>query len=517
MNKNIALINGKGITMDNENPKCEGIYIKDGKIKALGLTEEILTLVKDEEIEIVDLKGKTFLPGLHDCHVHMMGTGLSGIAIDLYDCKSIAEIIEKLEKEKSEDKNEWIFGCRLDESRLIEKRPPIRKELDAVFKNRGVYIMDRGLHYTLLNTFAMENMGFTGEEEGILKDSRGNITGRIHSKANGKARRYFFDKISKRQRKIAIRYTAEKAVSLGITTIHAMEGGDLSSDGDIPVFQEIMDSLPLHLVLHWCSTNPLEVFEKGQKIIGTDILLDGSIGSRTAAFKESYADNKETDGVLYYSDEWIIEYITEAHKRGLQTGFHAIGQRAITQVLDCLEKSLEIYPVEDHRFKIEHFGFPDERDIKRAGKLGVVISTQPAFTYLRGGPGSVYEERVGKERNKKAYPIRKLLDEGIVVSGGSDSNVTPMDPILGIHAAVNPPYSENAITCEEALALFTVNGAYAVKEEEVRGSLSLGKVGDVTVLSENPLEAEKEKLKDIDIEMTIYGGNVVYKKEMGEE
>ncbi len=124
--------------------------------------------------------------------------------------------------------------------------------------------------------------------------------------------------------------------------------------------------------------------------------MDGSIGSHTAAFEEPYVDAPQTRGILYFDDEWITECITKAHKNGLQSGFHTIGQSAIKQALNCLERSLEIYPVDDHRFRIEHFGFPDKTDIERAGVLGVVISTQPAFTYLRGGPDSVYCERWGE-------------------------------------------------------------------------------------------------------------------------
>ncbi|MBI4857089.1 MAG: amidohydrolase [Acetobacterium woodii] len=512
MENKLALINGIGITMDENHPACQGIYIKNGVVEKIGTSQEIKKLGELEKAAIIDLKGKTFLPGLHDCHVHMMSTGLSAIGINLYGCQSIAAVLEKLAAEKSANEKEWIFGYGLDESRLQEKRPPNASELDHHFRNRPVYLVDRGLHYTQVNTIAMEWMGFLESEEGLGRDHEGNLTGRLHSRANSHARKYFFDKMTWEQREAAIRYTAKIAVAMGVTTIHAMEGGDLSSDEDIPVFLEIMETLPVHVVLHWCSTAVPEVVAKGLKIIGTDILLDGSIGSRTAAFTEPYADDPESQGELYYSDAWITNYIEDAHRAGLQTGFHAIGQRAITQVLNCLEQALKQYPVNDHRFRIEHFGFADDRDIKRAATLGAVISTQPAFTYLRGGPDSVYEERVGAERNRRAYPIRDFIDAGIIVNGGSDSNVTPINPLLGIHAAVNPPYMQNAITPDEALRLFTIDGAFTAKEEKIRGSLIPGKAGDITVLDQNPLVVSPESIKNIGIAMTIYQGKIVYKK-----
>ncbi|WP_373483891.1 amidohydrolase [Acetobacterium sp.] len=512
MENKLALINGIGVTMDVNHPSCQGIYIKNGIIQKMGESPEIIKLAQREQAVIIDLDGKTFLPGLHDCHVHMMSTGLSAIGINLYHCRSIEDVMETLEKEKTDNAREWIFGYGLDESRLAEKRPPTARELDAYFKDRPVYLVDRGLHYTQVNTMAMEIMAFAENEEGQGRDETGIFSGRLHSQANSHARKYFFDKMTWEQRETAIRHTAQTAVEMGVTTIHAMEGGDLSSDEDIPVFLNIMEDLPLHVVLHWCSTKVQDAVEKGLKIIGTDILLDGSIGSRTAAFKEPYADEHESVGELYYSDEWITHYIENAHKAGLQTGFHAIGQRAINQVLNCLERALNKFPVSDHRFRIEHFGFPDDRDVKRAAALGAVISTQPAFTYLRGGPDSVYEERVGAERNHRAYPLREFLDAGLVVNGGSDSNVTPIAPILGIHAAVNPPYLQNAITPMEALRLFTIDGAFTAKEEKIRGSLTPGKAGDITVLDQNPLDVLSDTIKDITIAMTIYQGKIVYQK-----
>ncbi|WKY44092.1 amidohydrolase [Eubacteriaceae bacterium ES2] len=512
MKKGLALINGKGITMEKEHPLCEGILICDGVIKQVGTTSEIRKAAVNENASVIDLHGQTFVPGLHDCHVHMMSTGLSAIGINLFDCYSVAAVLEKLSAEKSNDPNEWIFGYGLDESRLSEKRPPTADELDSVFKKRPVYLLDRGLHYTQVNTAAMQIMQISGDKEGLSPNKANQLNGRLHGQANSHARKYFFDKLSTKQREDAIRHTARMASQLGITTIHAMEGGDLASDEDIPVFLNIIDDLPLHVVLHWCTSQVEKAVNKGLKIVGTDILLDGSIGSRTAAFDEPYADDENSAGLLYFSDEWVTDYILKAHQSGLQTGFHAIGQRGIRQLLNCLEAALKRYPITNHRFRIEHFGFPDAADIQRAKELGAVISTQPAFTYLRGGPGSVYEDRVGPARNRRAYPLRSLLAAGLIVSGGSDSNVTPINPMLGIHAAVNPPYPENAISPDQALRLFTIDGAYTAKEEKIRGSFLPGKAGDITVLSDCPLTVATDKIKDIEVEMAISNGNITYQK-----
>lgn len=209
----------------------------------------------------------------------------------------------------------------------------------------------------------------------------------------------------------------------------------------------------------------------------------------------------------------MTEFIENALKNHIQCGFHAIGQKAIRQCIDCYEEAWKKYPWEDARFRIEHFGFCDDRDIERAAKNHIIISTQPAFSYLRGGPGSVYQIRTGQERERKAYPNRKFVEAGICVAGGSDSNVTPMDPILGIHAAVNHPYPEHRVSVYEALRMFTIDGAYSAFEEKKKGSIEKGKMGDFTILSESPYKVPAEQIEEIAVEMTIKEGKIVYQKE----
>lgn len=509
---NLALIGGNIITMDEHRPFCEAVLIEDGKIAAAGCSEDIRRLAAERHITCIDLKGKTAVPGLHDCHVHVMGTGLNAIGIDLYDCASIADVLDKIQEASRDGAAGWVYCTRLDESRLAEKRPPTAAEIDAVVPDRGVYIVDRGLHYTLVNTLAFNEIGFDGTEHGLVKDPSGRVTGRLHDKANGRARSYFYEKMTDAQRTDMLNYTASEAVKKGITTIHAMEGGDMFSDKDIPVFLENQSRFPLDIRIYWDTENIQNILDHHLPAVGTDLLLDGSIGSRTAAFTQPYTDAPDTCGEIYFTEDFVVNHITKAHQNKLQTGFHAIGQRAVTFVLDCLEKSLALCPCTDHRFRIEHFGFPDKRDIERAARLGVVISTQPSFTYLRGGPGSVYNLRLGDERERRGYPLSTFVAAGIPVGGGSDSGVTPMDPVLGLHAAVNQSYPENSVDIQSALRMFTLDAAYCSFEENQKGSITPGKLGDLTVLSGNPYAIASDKLKELEVCMTIKNGKIVYQK-----
>ncbi len=510
----LALIKGNIITLDDRNPRVSGVLVEDGLITGTGSAEEIAAAARERGIECIDLGGKTVLPGLHDAHVHAMGTGLNSSGIDVYDCVNIADLLEKVAEAAKEDQEGWIYCSRLDESRLAEKRPPTMEEIDKVVKDQGVFMVDRGLHYTLVNSKAFHEIGFTMEESGLILGPDGKPNGRLHDKANGKARSFFYDhRMTDRQRETMYDYTMKEAVKKGITTIHAMEGGDMFSDKDIPVFCKMQSSFPLDAVLYWDSEDVEAMHDLGLPRTGTDMLLDGSIGSRTAAFDEPYCDDPSSNGVIYFTKDFVVDHITQAHRYGMQAGFHAIGQRGIRFLLDCLEESLKIYPCEGHRFRIEHFGFCDDRDIERAARMGCVISTQPSYSFLRGGPGSVYNLRVGDERERRAYPLRKFLDAGIKLAGGSDSGATPMDSILGIHSALHQSYPENNITIDEAIRMFTIDAAYCAFEEKIKGSIEIGKQGDFTVLDKDPYEIDPDRLIDLSVEMTVTHGNIVYKKD----
>jgi len=510
MTNPIALFGGNIITMDPQNPFVHGVFIEDGKITATGSTLEMRHLAMQKKCPRRDLHGKTLIPGLHDAHVHIMGTGQNAIGHSLYDATCIQDVLDLLETAVQESTDSLICGVLLDESRLAEKRPPTATELDRISGDKDLYLVDRGLHYSLVNTALLNKLAFKGDEEGLMKDPDGHPNGRLHSQANAIAKDFYNHNLSEAQREACIQFTVSTALAHGITTLHGMEGGALFSDLDIATFKRLMPTLPLEIVLYWDTPDLDKIEAAGFSRMGTDLLLDGSIGSRTAAFDAPYADDPSTTGTLYYSQDFVNTLVLNCFERNLQCGFHAIGQRGIRMALNALEYALEKYPKKDHRFRIEHFGFPDASDILRAKKCGAIISTQPAFAYLRGGPGSVYALRTGPERERNAYSNRRYMDAGLTLCGGSDSGVTPMNPLLGIHAAVNPPYPENAITPHEALEMFTCNAAYAAFQDDIKGSISVGKQADFTLLDQNPLTVDPMTIKDIDVLETIVKGQTVY-------
>nr|MCR4892092.1 amidohydrolase family protein [Lachnospiraceae bacterium] len=310
----------------------------------------------------------------------------------------------------------------------------------------------------------------------------------------------------------AMRYTGELALTKGITTIHAQEGFT-AADPAVPLLIENMDNFPVDLVIWWCMMpDPDDPICRKTGILGGDIMLDGSIGSRTASFTEKYEDG-DGCGYLNFSDEDVYAFVEAGIMRDLAMSFHAIGEGGVHQALNAYEDILSKHPEkkDSARLRLEHFGWVMEEDMARAARLGVRISTQPAFTYLRGGPGSIYRSRLGEAREKAGYSLRRMLDYGLCVGGGSDSDITPLDSLLGIHAAVNQPYPENSVTPYEALRMYTSEGARSGWEDDFKGRLIPGFQADMTILGDDPLTCNPGAIKDIPVLATVRKGQIVYR------
>ncbi len=504
---NIAFINANVIPME-ERKRFSAVLAVDGKIVAAGTDEEITEKAREYGVTPIDLKGKTVLPGFHDCHAHLTITGFDAMGINMYDAPDIKTVIERLkEADETWPEDRWLFGMRLDEGLLAEKRPPLMSELDIF--DRPVFISDRGGHYVVVNRLAFDALGITEDLRGVRMGEDGKPNGRLQDEANKKARNNYPH--SEQETLEAMIYTCEEALKKGITTIHGQEGS-AADDPSMRLVLENRDKFPVDLNMWWLYINDNdEPMCEELKVWGGDILLDGSIGSRTAAFFENYCDG-DGNGYLNYDDDLINDHVEKAIMKDHAVSFHAIGERGIWQALNSYERALELHPEkkETAKLRLEHMGWPTEEDMERAGRMGVRVSTQPAFTYLRGGPESIYRSRLGEEREKRGYPLRRMLDHGIIIGGGSDSDITPMDALLGIHSAVNPPYPENAVTPYEAVRMYTSDGAKCGWEEDFKGMLLPGMQADMVVLDEDPLTCDPLAIKDIKILKTVRKGDIVY-------
>ena len=508
----IGLTNGKVLTLDTNRHTHSALLIENGVITILDHSPAVEKIAREKGIAVINLQGKTVIPGGIDTHFHFFQTGVHLSSIDLNPCRSIREIIDVLQEHAAtRGPEQWILGKGMDEFKIRERRCPTAQELDAVFGGALIFLEDRGLHYCQLNTLAFKRLRIPPGAPGVRKLSDGqSITGQIMEETVGMARHRLFEQMKEEYKKQILFEAARYAASCGITTLHAMEGGELFGDGEIPLLLEMRDHLPIKISLHWNTFNVEAVKKAGLRVLGGDILLDGALGSRTAALSSPYADDSEGVGMLYHEQQDIEKLARECLDAGVQVGFHAIGDRAIEQALSAFEVVAKGSRAWDRCFRIDHFGLPNPIQVHRAADLSVVIASQPTFPYRRGGPGSVYESRLGPDRERHAYPLREFLDAGLLVAGGSDSVVLPANLMLGIHSSVNHPHEAQRLTVDEAIRLYTVNAARIEYEEDVKGTLSIGKAGDLTVLDKSPYDVDPKEIENILVMITVVNGLIVY-------
>jgi hypothetical protein len=501
----LALVNGQVITMEEEQPLAEAVLIRGDRIALVGSTSQVMAH-RSRGAELIDLRGRALLPGFIDTHVHFIATGLARMGPRLEGSRSTAQVLQAL-AEEAQRQPRIVRASGLDPTAMTEERRLTRHDIDRVVPDKLVYVVSRDGHSVVVNSKTLETLALPSQTPGIERDAAGEPTGvlRAHARQIAGDRLTF---ISGGHREEAIRQAAQRAVEVGLTTVHALDGGWQRGREDIEALLALAPSLPVKVVVYYQTREVAEVQQLGLSRIGGCLLVDGSVGSHTAALSTPYHDSPETDGVLYFSDEELQGFVREAHGAGLQIGMHAIGDRAIEQLLTAYELALGERPRRNHRHRIEHFLLARPEHIQRAARLGLYLSMQPAFFHFWEGRTNLYLERLGEERALQANPLAQAVGAGIVVAGGSDSFVTPMNPLLGIHAAVNDHPPQSRLGVSQALAMFTIQGARLAFEEEEKGSLREGKAADLVVLGENPLRCPPAIIKDIPVEMTIVAGVV---------
>lgn len=510
MNVDLVLYNGTVLTIDDDNPVANWIAAKDGRVVDLGFGEDFRKYLGNTN-EAMDLHGKTVLPGFYDSHVNLVQTGLNLLSLNLSEIRCMDELFSLIRFKASQlPKGELIRGIGFDELRLIEKRMPNRYELDRCAPMNPVWISRVDYHTSIVNSMALHMLNLPFNLDGIVRDGRNLPNGQLTGRANALVRSHMLDRIPESEIAKGVHKALNIAIENGITTINAVEGGFTFHDKHAEFMLENKNSFPIDIALFYQTVDIEKILSKGLTRVGGTIFVDGSFGSRTAALAEPYTDDSSKTGTLYFSQEELNSFVLEAHKNNLQIAVHAIGSRAIEQALTAYEYAQSIYPRKDCRHRIEHFELPSEEHIRRASSLGIVASVQPTYEYLWGGPGKMYETRLGKTRRKKTNPFRQYIESGLIVAGGSDSDLTPMNPLLGIYAAVNHPTPEFSINVQDAIKLFTINGAKAIFEERMKGTLEMGKLADMVILDANPLEVSPSKINEISVVATIKEGNILF-------
>lgn len=518
---------GPIISMVDEHPLVNAIGIDGEKIIAVGDMQEVKTVL-GEGYELIDLEGKTLVPGFIDCHMHPISFMFLLLNLDLSNVKSLKELQQLLkETAKKKSKGEIIYGLKLKEEEFDIPRLPTRWDLDDACPEHPVFIVRYDGHIGIANSKILELIEIdsnteTPEGGEIRRDDKGELTGIISENAL----ELVFSKIEKYlvPKPNVLQEIADKAFKLlaknGITSIH----GQLD-EGRINVYKLIQNNIlqnwyafvsidkPKKLVS--LKNPPLDGGKEDSKFkVGTlKLFLDGTFGAKTACMWEPFTDAPNSSGFCVVDEQEIYEKMKVAHNNGFQIAVHVIGDKGNRICMDLYKKLLTEFPREDHRHRIEHASMLTEDVLKDMKDFGIIASCQPPFI---NSEYAWLEKRIGKERCKYTYPMKSIIDAGIVLASGSDCPVEDPNVIMGLHALVNRNgfIPEQCISIEEALKSYTINAAYAAFEEKIKGSIEVGKFADLVVLNKNPLEIEPNRIKEIQVAETIIRGKTVYRKEL---
>ena len=541
-----VLKNGKIVTLDESQPEVEALAVRDGKIYALGDNKEIEAFVGGAT-EVIDLKGQLAVPGLIDSHAHFTGIGEAALSLDLTRARNWQEIVSLVKQEVEKSKpGDWILGRGWHQEKWDETPQPnvdglpYHNDLSQVSPDNPVLLTHASGHASMVNAKTMELAGVTNKTanpEGgeIVKDERGNPIGAFRETAQGLVesshRRFLQDRtpeeVEATRRKV-VEMAARECLAKGLTCVHDAS----SSFRDVDLFKEFAEQGKLGIRL--CvmineSNERLKEKLSEYRIIGfgdhhltvraIKRFMDGALGSHGAWLFEPYADLPSSTGLNTTPVKTIRETARIAVENDFQLCIHAIGDRANKEVLDVYEEAFKAHPEKkDLRWRIEHSQHLSLGDIPRFGQLGVIPSMQ-AIHCTSDGPW-VYKRLGEKRAGEGAYVWRKLMDGGALICNGTDAPVENVNPIPCFYASVTRKMSngelffpDQIMTREEALRAYTLNGAFASFQEDILGSLSPGKLADITVLSKDIMTVPDDEILKAEVVYTIVGGKVLYSRD----
>ncbi len=440
---------------------------------------------------VVDLPGATITPGFVDAHVHLTGTGIHLRAPEVAETSSAGDLLHAI-RAIATSRPGPILVHGWDETRWRSRELPTIADLDRVVDRPLVATRADG-HVSLANHAAIAGAGLD-DVEGVERDRDGAPTGRLTRRANTVVRSWVEKHLDAREIEQLQLEAASLAVSRGITCVHEMSLPRDRGTRDLEILLGHRRRLPVDVVPYVGTTDVASVISLGISTIGGDVSIDGSVGARTAWLRQPYAD-VDGCGVAYFDDDELAEFFHDGHLAGLQVAVHAIGDAAIEQVVRTWER---VYVSLDsrgrrhfraRRHRIEHFELADPELIERAAALGLAASVQPAFDAEWGFPGGLYELALGEGRAHGMNPFRSIIERGVELGGGSDSPVTPLDPLAGVAAMQQHHDPTQSLSREEAIRAFTLGGARLARHDDKKGALAPGSHADLVAWDADPFEA----------------------------
>jgi hypothetical protein len=537
----LVLLNGKIITVNTSETIAEAVAVKDERFLKVGSSEEIRRLA-GSKTGVIDLKGKTVLPGFIDSHEHCIRKGMRG---DWVDCTSppmatIDQLVEALAAKASEKaEGEWVVGYGFDETKLEDRRWPNRYDLDRASSRHPIYLGRAGGHNAVANSLALEIAGITKDTPqppgaNIGKDDSGEPTGRLDEVATmNMVRGRIPAPTDEESVEIMVENwpaVEEELLGWGLTTIHEAH----IKAPEALAYQELMKKRKLriraglmldgmapyggHATSDLARQGIRTGFGWGDRlyVVGVKIGVDGAMGSLTASLTKPYANDPGNRGINRVTQEELTEETVRIHRAGNRACIHAIGDWAIDIALNAIEEAVKSRKWNDHRHRIEHAGYVRPDQLDRMARLGVAVSASIGFCHPIGDS---HIDALGEERLPGYYPMRSFRDHGIVAAGNSDGFGKNW-AITGIHGCVTRRSStgrslaeEQAIPVMDAIRAYTLNAAYLEGKEDEKGSIEPGKLADMVILDRDLLTVDSGEIIETRALMTIVGGEVVYERE----
>ena len=533
MPKSLLLLNATIYTMDDQNPRAEAVALRDGRIIAVGGADEVREAAVPRA-ESIDLEGRTVVPGFGDAHVHLLDYALTLEQVNLEGVDSLAQAVALVRQRiVSAEPGAWIRGRGWDHN-LWDEGFPCKEDLDRIAPHNPVALTRKDGHLLWCNSLALQAAGIgpgTPNPPGgrIQRDARGEPTGILMETA----RELVYAVVPPppaRQRQEALRRAFLIAHSLGLTGVHEM--GHLRGREVLSDYQGLLARGDLGLRV--CAMLPRKRLDEAialglrtgfgnewLQIGGVKVFMDGTLGSQTADMLEEFEGQPGNRGVVVTPAEEIREIVRRASGAGLACTVHAIGDAAVQKALDAVAMSHP--PSFDYaqdrsaiRHRIEHAQLVHPDDIPRFAQLGVIASMQP----IHATSDMLIADRYWGDRCRTAYAWRSLLDAGAHLAFGSDCPIETLSPLAGIHAAVTRQradgtpeggwYPEQRLTVAEAVRAYTLGAAYASGEESSKGSITMGKLADLVVLSRDIFAIPLEEILETKVVATVLDGKVVY-------
>jgi hypothetical protein len=529
----VVIVNARVHTVDRARPSAQAVAVCGDTIAKVGTSAEIRRLA-GSVTRVIDAGGRLVLPGFNDAHVHLIGGAEAILGVDLRPSKDEADLARRLGEHAARlPKGRWITGGNWDHEAWPGKSLPTRAQIDAATPDHPVYVQRLDGHMALVNTLALKLAGITTETQApgggtIVRDASGEPAGVFKDNA--------MELLSRAIPPDTPAETLEKATaalklaaSLGVTTIQDMT----ASGGELRAYQTLRDRRQLTARIYSIQNHGISGLKEAGlttgfgddwlRVGGIKLFADGSMGAGTAAFFEPYTDEPGTSGLLLQPPAELEKAVFDADEAGFQLIVHAIGDRANTIVLDIFERLTEQRGTRDRRPRIEHAQVVRPHDKARFKALGAIASIQPSHCIddMRWAEG-----RIGRQRSAISYNFRSFVDAGARIAFGTDWFVEPLDPMLGLYAAVTRQFPDGTpaggwfpderITMEQAVEYYTLGSAYAEFAEERKGTITEGKLADLVILSRDIFTIPPREILDTRPTLTMVGGRIVHDAESAE-